>query len=237
MVFLVNKVDILARQEEISEVSDFVADNAQRLLGVEAANVLPISARAALDAKLAAQQRPSQQRHLGRQVQQMEMHPPLDRQRTAQPQPRIPHSRPPGERARRTRPRRSGRVGMQQDLRRRRPAMEALPQLVPARNTQQQGRERRIQMLEGLRHRMTGGAVCMLRRQPLRLRMQRALQPRRQRKKMHCQRQMLPRRQRRTGWPRQLPRGSASWPASARHLLECRALHDDLPCVLLAAEL
>ena len=53
MVFLVNKVDILARQEEISEVADFVADNAQRLLGVEAANVLPISARAALDAKLA----------------------------------------------------------------------------------------------------------------------------------------------------------------------------------------
>jgi len=53
VVFLVNKVDILARQEEITEVSDFVADNAQRLLGVESANVLPISARAALDAKLA----------------------------------------------------------------------------------------------------------------------------------------------------------------------------------------
>ncbi len=53
VVFLVNKVDILARQEEIMEVADFVADNAQRLLGVESANVLPISARAALDAKLA----------------------------------------------------------------------------------------------------------------------------------------------------------------------------------------
>ena len=53
VVFLVNKVDILSRQEEITEVSDFVADNAQRLLGVESANVLPISARAALDAKLA----------------------------------------------------------------------------------------------------------------------------------------------------------------------------------------
>ena len=53
VVFLVNKVDILARQEEVAEVADFVADNAQRLLGVEAAKVLPISARAALDAKLA----------------------------------------------------------------------------------------------------------------------------------------------------------------------------------------
>ena len=53
VIFLVNKVDILARQEEVVEVADFVADNAQRLLGVEAAKVLPISARAALDAKLA----------------------------------------------------------------------------------------------------------------------------------------------------------------------------------------
>ena len=53
VVFLVNKVDILSRHEEVAEVADFVAANAQRLLGVEAAKVLPISARAALDAKLA----------------------------------------------------------------------------------------------------------------------------------------------------------------------------------------
>ena len=53
MVFLVNKVDILSSEAEVTEVSNFVAANAQRLLGVESANVLPISARAALEAKLA----------------------------------------------------------------------------------------------------------------------------------------------------------------------------------------
>lgn len=53
VVFVVNKVDILASSTEVAEVADFVATNAQRLLGVEAANVLPISARAALEAKLA----------------------------------------------------------------------------------------------------------------------------------------------------------------------------------------
>lgn len=53
VVFVVNKVDILASADEVAEVVDFVAANAQRLLGVEAANVMPISARAALEAKLA----------------------------------------------------------------------------------------------------------------------------------------------------------------------------------------
>ena len=52
MVFVVNKVDILASAAEVGEVVAFVAANAQRLLGVEAACVLPISARAALAAKL-----------------------------------------------------------------------------------------------------------------------------------------------------------------------------------------
>lgn len=52
VVFVVNKVDILAGAEEVAEVVAFVAANAQRLLGVEAACVLPVSARRALEAKL-----------------------------------------------------------------------------------------------------------------------------------------------------------------------------------------
>ncbi len=35
-------------------MASFVANNARRVLGVEAARVLPVSARSALDAKLAA---------------------------------------------------------------------------------------------------------------------------------------------------------------------------------------
>ena len=50
---MVNKVDILASAAEVAEVTAFVAANAQRLLGVESANVLPISARGALEVKLA----------------------------------------------------------------------------------------------------------------------------------------------------------------------------------------
>ncbi len=38
----------------MEEVAQFVADNARRVLGVDAAKVLPVSARAALDAKLEA---------------------------------------------------------------------------------------------------------------------------------------------------------------------------------------
>lgn len=39
MVFLVNKVDILSSDAEVAEVVDFVASNANRLLGVETAQV------------------------------------------------------------------------------------------------------------------------------------------------------------------------------------------------------
>lgn len=51
-----NKVDILESPEEVEEVRAFVADNAARLLGVEAAQVLPVSARQALQAKMYVQQ-------------------------------------------------------------------------------------------------------------------------------------------------------------------------------------
>lgn len=54
VVFLVNKVDILAGDDEVQEVVDFVASNAGSLLGVEAARVMPVSARPALAAKLEA---------------------------------------------------------------------------------------------------------------------------------------------------------------------------------------
>ena len=39
---------------QVDEVAAFVANNARRVLGVDAAQVLPVSARAALDAKLAS---------------------------------------------------------------------------------------------------------------------------------------------------------------------------------------
>ena len=39
---------------QVDEVASFVANTARRVLGVDAARVLPVSARAALDAKLAA---------------------------------------------------------------------------------------------------------------------------------------------------------------------------------------
>ena len=42
------------RWGQVEEVASFVANNARRVLGVEAARVLPVSARSALDAKLAA---------------------------------------------------------------------------------------------------------------------------------------------------------------------------------------
>ena len=41
---------------QVDEVAAFVANNARRVLGVDAAQVLPVSARAALDAKLASTQ-------------------------------------------------------------------------------------------------------------------------------------------------------------------------------------
>ena len=53
VVFIVNKVDILETNEEVKEVTQFVGNNATRLLGVDRTQVLAISARRALQAKLA----------------------------------------------------------------------------------------------------------------------------------------------------------------------------------------
>lgn len=47
------QVDILSNDEEVQEVVKFVSDNAKRVLNVDAARVIPISSRLALDAKLA----------------------------------------------------------------------------------------------------------------------------------------------------------------------------------------
>ena len=47
------QVDILSNDEEVQEVVEFVSDNAKRVLNVDAARVIPISSRLALDAKLA----------------------------------------------------------------------------------------------------------------------------------------------------------------------------------------
>ena len=51
VVFVVNKCDRLENQGEVDEVTGFVADNAERLLGVTDPAVLPVSAKAALNAK------------------------------------------------------------------------------------------------------------------------------------------------------------------------------------------
>lgn len=51
---MLNKVDILSTAEEITQVSSFVEDKARLLLGIESATVIPVAARAALDAKVAA---------------------------------------------------------------------------------------------------------------------------------------------------------------------------------------
>ena len=50
VVFVLNKKDAL-RDDELEEVVSFVADNACRLLNVDGARVLPVSCRAALEAK------------------------------------------------------------------------------------------------------------------------------------------------------------------------------------------
>ena len=46
------QVDILSNEKELHEVTQFVKDNAQRALGVQSAQVLPVSSRRALEAKL-----------------------------------------------------------------------------------------------------------------------------------------------------------------------------------------
>ena len=54
VVFVLNKVDIFERPEDVAKVTAFVENNARDLLGVDSATVLPVSARQALDAKLDA---------------------------------------------------------------------------------------------------------------------------------------------------------------------------------------
>lgn len=51
VVYLLNKADIL-QPDEIAEVASFVQDNSARVMGGGVATVLPVSARAALQAKL-----------------------------------------------------------------------------------------------------------------------------------------------------------------------------------------
>lgn len=46
-------MDILSSDDEVQEVVKFVSDNAKRVLNVDAARVIPVSSRLALDAKLA----------------------------------------------------------------------------------------------------------------------------------------------------------------------------------------
>lgn len=48
------QVDILSSGKEVVEVVEFVRQNAERLLGVETPRVLPVSSRAAMEAKIAA---------------------------------------------------------------------------------------------------------------------------------------------------------------------------------------
>lgn len=47
------QVDMLSNDSEVQEVVQFVSDNAKRVLNVDAARVIPVSSRLALDAKLA----------------------------------------------------------------------------------------------------------------------------------------------------------------------------------------
>lgn len=52
VVFVVNKCDRLENADEVEEVRAFVADNAERLLGVTEPTVMPVSAKEALKAKI-----------------------------------------------------------------------------------------------------------------------------------------------------------------------------------------
>ena len=55
VIFVVNKCDRLENEGEVEEVKGFVADNAERLLGVTDPTVLPVSAKQALKAKMSGQ--------------------------------------------------------------------------------------------------------------------------------------------------------------------------------------
>ena len=52
VVFVINKVDLLANSSEVDEVVEFVENNAKRLLSVEGAKAIPVSAKRATEAKL-----------------------------------------------------------------------------------------------------------------------------------------------------------------------------------------
>lgn len=52
IVFVVNKSDLLVQNADKADVAKFVSDNAVRLLGVDKARVVPVSARMATEAKL-----------------------------------------------------------------------------------------------------------------------------------------------------------------------------------------
>lgn len=52
VVFVVNKIDLLANDLEVNEVRAFVENNATRLLGVDGAKAIPISAKKATEAKI-----------------------------------------------------------------------------------------------------------------------------------------------------------------------------------------
>ncbi|MEM7049596.1 MAG: dynamin family protein [Acidobacteriota bacterium] len=61
VVVVVNKIDHLAKAEDIAEIETFIADSARRLLGFEPA-VFPVSALQALEAKLAGDAVPESSR-------------------------------------------------------------------------------------------------------------------------------------------------------------------------------
>ena len=52
VVFVVNKIDLLGSSEEVNQVVAFVEKNATRLLGVEGAKAIPVSAKLATQAKI-----------------------------------------------------------------------------------------------------------------------------------------------------------------------------------------
>ena len=52
VVFVVNKIDLLANDLEVNEVRAFVENNAKRLLGVDGAKAIPVSAKKATAAKI-----------------------------------------------------------------------------------------------------------------------------------------------------------------------------------------
>jgi len=54
VVFVVNKVDQLGSEDEVAQLTEFVGENAARILGVDSPVVIPVSARKGLRAKAAA---------------------------------------------------------------------------------------------------------------------------------------------------------------------------------------